>query len=102
MVSQPEFISMLGINVERSLLLAYTQIRAHQYTRLCHPLPYYCSGQVNWDTSKLLTQKNMYPELGRRRLTQKAFETTKIIFLVFMISLIDTILEINSRCILHS
>ena len=36
----------------------------------------YCSGQINWDASKLLTQKNMYPELGRPMLTQKVFGTT--------------------------
>ena len=39
-------------------------------------LKYYCSGQVNWDASKLLTQKNMYPELGHRMLIQKDFGTT--------------------------
>ena len=33
----------------------------------------YCSGQINWDASKLLTEKNMYPELGRCMLTGKSF-----------------------------
>jgi len=36
----------------------------------------YCRAQVNWDASKLLTQKNMYPKLGHRMLTQKALGTT--------------------------
>jgi len=36
----------------------------------------YCSGQVNWDASKLPTQKNMYAELGCRMMTQKGFGTT--------------------------
>ena len=62
----------------------------------------YCSGQVNWDASKLLTQKNMYPELGHRALTQNDFRTTLIIFPVFLISLIDTLPEIKSHCTVHS
>ena len=36
----------------------------------------YCGRQVNWDASKLLTQKNVYPELGGRMLTPQAFGTT--------------------------
>ena len=62
----------------------------------------YSSGQVNWDASKLLTQKSMRPKLGRRLLTQKVFGATQIIFLVFLISLIDAVPEINSRCTVQS
>jgi len=62
----------------------------------------YCGSQVNWDASKLLTQKNKCPELGRRMLTQKAFGTILIIFLVSSISLTNTVLEINFCFTVHS
>ena len=82
------------ILLREQFLTTKSSITANHYLTRMRTLPdirediKYCSDSVNVDTSKVLTQKNKYPELGRRMLTQKGFGTILIIFLDFSISLI--------------